>query len=419
MAGERPEKTTSTVNCPACDVPVPLRSLGQATTIGCAACGTIFDGSDPRLRIVSRFQRKKKRSPIPLGVRGTLFGVKYEVIGHLVKSDQSGIYHWDELLLMNPYQGFAWLAHFDNEWTFLQTTKSAPLVEGQHAWFEKQKYKLYLRDRPKVTFVVGEFYWEVAVGDTARTTDYIAPPYIISEERAAGETVWSFGRYVYPKELTQAFGVELPGVPPWTVNSVTPNRWKERAMYSGIVAGIMLVLLWLTHSMLDRRHPKLLFERPYVYDPRSPTSAKVTTEDFLVAGKPGARTNVRLEANAEVNNSWVSFDLTLLDLDRSDDDESSLEVSFYHGVDSDGAWREGGTNEHVFFSDVEPGRYNIIADVSAGDTNVPIPYTLRAMQDIPTGQNLVACILLLVSVPLACAIGAGFFENARWEKSDV
>lgn len=419
MAGEPTGVSTSTVNCPACDAPVQLRSLGQATTIACEACGTIFDGSDARLRIVSRFQRKKARSPIPLGARGEIFGTKYEVIGHLIKSDATRQFFWDELLLMNPYQGFAWLAHFEGEWTFFKTTKSAPLVEGQYAWFEKRKYKLFLIDKPKVTFVVGEFYWQVAVEDTARTRDFIAPPYIISEESSDGEVVWSIGEYVPHQALEKAFSMLLPAPPLFTVNAVTPNRWKERAVFSGIIAAFMVVILWLTHSVLDRRHPRLLFERPYVFDPAAPTSAKVTTEEFVVSGKPGGKTNVKLEANAGVNNSWVSFDLTLLDIDRADDDESSLDVSFYHGVDSDGAWREGGTDSYVFFSDVEPGRYNIIADVSAGDTTAPIAYTLRAYQDIPSGQNLMACLLLLLSVPLVCVIGAGFFENARWEKSDV
>jgi hypothetical protein len=269
---------------------------------------------------------------------------------------------------------------------------------------------------PVVSTVLGEFYWVVSTGDAAKTEDYIAPPYLLSKEVSEGEEVWSVGEYLFSSSIEKAFN--LPSSLPRRsgIGMVQPNPWRERAVFSGIVAAFTIVIMWLAHGILDRRQPKLLFEREFIYDPGAPTSAKVTTGEFEIAGKT---TNLQVEARAEVDNAWISADLTLLDVSREDEDEGSLEVSYYHGVDSDGAWNEGAKSNQTYFTDLEPGRYNIMADITAGEVTTPTQYTIRAYQDIATTENLIALTLLVGIVPIICLLGAGFFEDARWKNSDM
>ena len=61
-------------------------------------------------------------------------------------------------------------------------------------------------------FVLGEFPWQVRVGDRAETRDFVAPPRMLSEERTAEETTWSLGTYMTGAQVWAAFS--LPGKAP-------------------------------------------------------------------------------------------------------------------------------------------------------------------------------------------------------------
>jgi hypothetical protein len=57
-----------------------------------------------------------------------------------------------------------------------------------------------------VTYVVGEFYWRVAVGERCVVDDYICPPLMLSREVTAKEASWSQAEYLKPADLCAAFG---------------------------------------------------------------------------------------------------------------------------------------------------------------------------------------------------------------------
>ena len=51
-------------------------------------------------------------------------------------------------------------------------------------------------------FVLGEFPWQIRVGDTTTGSDYVAPPLMLSAEVDADkEVTWSLGRYVGGDEI--------------------------------------------------------------------------------------------------------------------------------------------------------------------------------------------------------------------------
>jgi hypothetical protein len=285
-----------------------------------------------------------------------------------------------------------------------------------HHWYQKRKYKLFAKDRAVVSTVLGEFYWIVSTGDTSKTEDYINPPYILSKERSEGEEVWSTGEYYTASKIEKVFQIKSSLPPKSGIGMIQPNPWKQRAVFSGILAVATIIVMFVAHSILDRRNPKLLFERDFIFDPAAPTSAKITTGEFEITGRT---TNLEVEARASVDNSWIYADLTLLDITRDEEDDGGVEVSYYHGVDSDGTWREGGQVGKTYFTDLEPGRYNIVAEVSSGEAKAPVSYVIRAYQDIATTENLVALVILIGIVPIICVLGVGFFEDARWKNSDA
>ena len=54
---------------------------------------------------------------------------------------------------------------------------------------------------------MGEFPWQVRVGETVNVKDYVAPPDAISAEETSGEVVWSIGTYTSGKDVWKAFGL--------------------------------------------------------------------------------------------------------------------------------------------------------------------------------------------------------------------
>ena len=50
-----------------------------------------------------------------------------------------------------------------------------------------------------------------------------------------------------------------------------------------------------------------------------------------------------LEITSSLSNSWLGFDLALINLETGDAYNVDAEVSYYHGVESGESWTEGNT----------------------------------------------------------------------------
>lgn len=65
-----------------------------------------------------------------------------------------------------------------------------------------------------MSYVLGEFYWRVKVGEQVNFGDYISPPLVLSAEGGKDEIVWSLGEYILPEEISAAF----------QITALMPNR---------------------------------------------------------------------------------------------------------------------------------------------------------------------------------------------------
>ena len=61
----------------------------------------------------------------------------------------------------------------------------------------------------------------------------------------------------------------------------------------------------------------------------------------------GGEQRVLVEADAPVDNNWLGLDLELVNTQTNTSLPATLEVSAYHGYDSDGAWSEGSQRERA------------------------------------------------------------------------
>src|SRR4030095_11960817 len=136
----------------------------------CPRCATLLDTATPELQIIRRAQEKRRIEPIiPLGQRGKLFDVNYEVIGFQHVDDGYG--GWNEYLLFNPWQGFVWLVTYSGHWSLVRRLYEQPRLQVEsvteppsRALFESETYRLFAVSNVSTTYVLGEFYWKVCVG---------------------------------------------------------------------------------------------------------------------------------------------------------------------------------------------------------------------------------------------------------------
>lgn len=204
-------------NCPKCAGPVAVRYPERAKSVVCPRCRSILDTSTPQVRLMKEYAQKLTIKPqIPLGARGKLRGIDSEVVGFLRRGGTSEGYrfHWDEYLLYNPYTGYRFLAETSQGWQITSMTNEIPRhpseypirvqLGGRTFWFS-EAYTAY------VQFVLGEFYWQVEIGEKVRCIDYKEGPNLLMAEVMADEYIWSSGSAIPAKEVWEAF--RLPGLP--------------------------------------------------------------------------------------------------------------------------------------------------------------------------------------------------------------
>lgn len=229
------EKTTS-FNCPTCGATIQLFTAGEqlAMSIACGSCGSVIAPHHHQFQVVAQYAHQTKVTPrIALGSVGKFFGHSYRVVGFMRRATtiESITYRWHEYLLHEAKQGYRWLTESDNHWNWVTNFRLVPerislrgrpgvrtKVEGQ-----TKKFAHFSDYRAKVDYVVGEFYWQVKVGEEVTLSDFIAPPYMLSYEHNQRDATISLATYVPSEQVQQAFQLKSGMPSTWNVFANQPR----------------------------------------------------------------------------------------------------------------------------------------------------------------------------------------------------
>jgi Domain of unknown function (DUF4178) len=426
-AGQPPLPTQPTkpqvkaLHCPQCGGAITLRSFQQAVTVVCEGCHSILDAKDPTLKILQQFNEIIKPVPplIPLGSRGKLRGTDYEVIGFQRRNTNSeGVrYDWHEYLLFNPYKGFRYLSEYQGHWNDIVVCKDLPLLQGSAANYLGQLYRHFQTADANTNYVIGEFPWQVRVGEHASVTDYIRPPQMLSREDSSGETTWSIGEYTYGKEIWAAF--HLPGQPPEPIgvfeNQPAPSTVSVKRVWAAFLAlTIFLLGLMAFNDMVASKD--LVFSSTYQLPSGAPKGeASFVTDVFELKGRTS---NVEIKTTANVSNSWIYLNYALINQDTGQAWDFGREVSYYSGRDSDGSWTEGSRRDTVIVPSVPPGHYYLRIEPEADARHPQITYGVAVRRDVPVLKFYGYALLALFLPVLYVTFKSISFERARWAESD-
>jgi hypothetical protein len=408
---------TRGLNCPNCGAALTMRAAGHSLTIVCEHCHSVLDAKDENYKILSHFETRMQFEPlIPLGSRGRLSGVVWEVIGVQVRTiEVDGTpYSWSEHLLFNPYHGFRYLTHYQGHWNFVRTVHALPVssmsMGKQAVVFQNQTFTHFQTATAETTFVLGEFPWEVQVGDTNEVRDYIAPPRMMSSEATAEEITWSLGHYTPAAEITQAFKLS-PLPPPEGVFADQANPYAAKSQGIWGTFGVFLIaLIVLAFSSLAMSAKKEILSQDYSFH-RGQGEPSFVTEPFELAGRTST---VELAVDTDVNNNWAYFNFALINEETGKAYDFGREISFYR--DSEGS--EGSRNDATIIPSVPPGRYYLRVEPETPDSAYDLHYHITLRRDVPVFTFFWLALAALAIPPIMMHWRSTAFEGRRWMESD-
>jgi hypothetical protein len=406
------------LGCPNCGGTVTIRLPGETVNAVCQYCQSVLNTRSPRLAVLQRFQdRAAVRPLIPLGSTGRMHGAEWTVLGFLQQTiSVEGVeYSWREYLLHAPERGFRYLTEYDGHWNDVVALKDAPQVAGRGAQARVQHrgvwFRHFQRATAKTSFVLGEFPWQVRVGDRMQSDDYVHPPLLLSREQTRDEVTWSLGEYVPAQRLREAFRLEERWPQPRGVfaNQPSPHVHPGR-MWMAFLAFAAVLLVLLLVSSRSTREVYAGWGSYVAFDP--PEQNVLVSEPFTITGRPS---RLRVKVKTDVSNGYAYFDMTLVDEGTGRTREFDAETSYYSGYDEGTRWSEGSPRDGASVPRVPPGRYRLVV-APQGSTDVR--YTIRAVHGEPAlSLYLLGLLALLVPPAVRLLMGAGF-ERSRWMESD-
>lgn len=406
------------LKCPQCAGPIELRAPDATQRVGCPWCGSLLDASKD-FKVLQALKDPGFRPTLPLGTKGTFREVEWQVIGAMERSvTVEGVrYPWREYLLYHAKHGFRWLVDAKGHWSFVEPLSAGDIADlyGQPV-YEGQKFSHFQSGTARVDHVLGEFYWTVARGDETETDDYVAPPRMVSKESTREEVTWNLGTYAKPKDVWEAFSLE--GEPP-EPEGVGPHQPFEGEKPGGLflkaVMGSGLVLLLFL--FLVAAGGKTLHKQSI---PVAATAVSGTPESVTFAGpfQVTSSGNLQVRLTAPVSNSWLYVDGALINEETGAVDEFDVEVAYYSGYDSDGAWSEGGQSATRYIGSVPPGRYMMRLAPQWEARRAPSAYDVAVRSRVPRFWHACLAMLALFAWPLLALWRWFRFEAARWSESD-
>lgn len=387
--------------CAGCGAALQLRAPGQTVRVICEYCGTSMDadaeGDAALAALVEKVARTVWKPPLPLGSRGTLGGVEWQVIGAMRRyvTEEGEDWHWAEMLLHNPYRGFAWLVEdTQHHWSFVRILAEVPASDGAEAWYRDRAFRRFQAGRALVRTVVGEFTWEVHAGDSAKTADFVSPPHMLSREAAEDEVTWSVGEWQPAEVIQAAFKVSLraaEGVAPHQPNPFAEapriRTWRLRWLTLVAVAAAVLMAALVLPARRE------LFSGTIDVGPKD---SSWVSAPFLVAG---IRANLGLTAVAES----TPPDITLSLLNTTTGDVADWTI------------RPRGTQTGTFR--LPAGTYVLRSQVQTDPSSTPGSLRVTVVQDPGWRTGPVLLFFFALFAPLAWALDRGAFETRRWANS--
>ncbi len=274
-------------------------------------------------------------------------------------------------------------------------------------------YQHFQTSVPVTTSVLGEFPWVAKIGDSARMRDFIAPPFLLSQEVTATEAVWSVGEYLEPEEVWSAFA--LPGAPPAKIGvaAAQPNPWTVEmpAIWMSFwLAAAMCVGVYILMDMTAAG--RAVYTGSFTVAATDIERSRVS-DVFEVSGRTS---NLEVDVDTNLDGQWAYVSMALIDADTDKALDFGRDMSYYHGYEDGESWSEGGSREIFYVPSVPAGRYYLRIEPETDSPALNLRIGLK--RDVPLKRLPLIAIIFLVLPAVWAGMRQSSFENTRWMDSD-
>ena len=220
------------VECPSCGAALQV-TLATTQSIVCHQCHAVVDVSKGVGGDLAHYAQTNAGEPlIPLGTTGTLALTRatplpWQVVGYVERcevanaadadaddDDKQGF--WREYLLYHRTEGFAFIIDAQDGWSWSAPITGVPQKVGDNVRLDGELYRKLYDYTGRVTYVLGEFYWQVTRDQRTVNSDYrgtgAASAKRLNRETAgsgaesdSSEIVWSSGEQLSADAVTKAF----------------------------------------------------------------------------------------------------------------------------------------------------------------------------------------------------------------------
>ncbi|HWH84223.1 MAG TPA: DUF4178 domain-containing protein [Burkholderiaceae bacterium] len=215
------------VECPSCGAALEVK-LASTQAIVCHQCHAVVDlvgkdGQGVGGDLAHYAQANGSEPLIPLGTVGTLaFGARpalpWQVVGYVERCEVDQApddeqTFWREYLLYHRTEGFAFIVDAQDGWSWSAPITGVPAGSGAVVNLGGVVYRKLYDYTGMVTYVLGEFYWQVTQNQRTFNSDYQGTGAATSkrlnrEQTDSGgtrEVVWSAGETLAADTVLKAF----------------------------------------------------------------------------------------------------------------------------------------------------------------------------------------------------------------------
>jgi hypothetical protein len=381
--------------CPSCNGALELRAPDQTLRVACPYCGSLVSVEGGTLSILAR-QASKPKLAIALGSKGKFADGELTVIGYVGRSAYVEGQWWpfEEYLLYAPGVGFRWLVCSDGHWSYVQPVAAGAVSAGIVAKYGGVAFKRFQVATLRVDSVLGEFYWRVEAGERVESTDYIAPPAMLSREASRTEETWSLSSYLTPRDVERAFGTRLGLPAPIGVGANQPYPGGVGRAIQAVLAVFCAVGIAKCASApgaekliqdftvpMQSATPKPAIDPTLGVVPSAeatgsgggsgapssdastePPGAVMFSDKFQLDGGR----NVAIDLDANVYNNWCYAAVDLVNDATGEVVSFDANLEFYAGVEDGESWSEGSHTTQLVIAPVAPGSYVLRVEAQHG-----------------------------------------------------
>ncbi|VXC02524.1 conserved hypothetical protein [Flavobacterium sp. 9AF] len=394
------------ITCINCTASITVIDNFKFNYFSCPVCNSNYKFKEEELIFLDKTSIASLQPKLKIGSKGVFDTITYTVIHFVYKINQKKE-SWCEYLLLSENDEVLYLIEEKGHWSIEKRISLNQKINSESILYNGIQYKKYETGRAKEVYRVGFFEDKIDV-EYNYYEDFIAPPYGISFENEDKQKHYYFAEYLSQEELKKIFAIDnLPSRE--GIGALQPFYYNLSQVYTVFIVGILLVTL-LHIIFYTQSKENLVYEN--LIDLDQANSKTIFTAPFDLKG-PIAPLGITVQS--DVDNSWMTTDFALINLETNETAYFSKDLEYYYGYSEGENWTEGSKKEEFNICGVSAGKYKIMILPNKEENSANSSLRIRIYWGKPDNWNLYVSIAIFLAIGVILYFIKNNFESKRWE----